>query len=206
MFHSITGSVTGHDFPHVYLSTHGIEWEVEVSAATFQSVIAADRDTQYRLFIYLHSREDILKLYGFSALQERHAFLELISVSGIGPRQALKILSGTTPDELGRSLEEEDVAMLTRIPGLGKKTAQRLILQLKGHLVTETSDAGGSASKSKSLRGELIEALSEMGFDPRSAGDALDAVAVELGVDQNNLDPSNEQELFRLAIVQLSRK
>lgn len=205
MFHSITGLVTGHDFPHVFLSTHGIEWEVEVSATTFQSVIAAGRDIQYRLFIYLHSREDILKMYGFSTLQERHAFLELISVSGIGPRQALKILSGTTPEELGRSLDKEDVSMLTRIPGLGTKTAQRLILQLKGHLVTQT-DGAGSVSTSQSLRGELIEALSEMGFDPRSAGDALDTVAGELGIDQKDLDPSKEQELFRQAIVQLSRK
>lgn len=204
MFNSISGEITGHEFPFVYLSTNGIEWSIEVSAATFQSVLAAESGVIHRLYTYLYSREDVLKLYGFWSIPERRAFLELVSVSGIGPRQALKVLSGTTPEELARSLEEEDVTMLTRIPGLGKKTAQRLILQLKGHLVTIGSEGSETPHSAPSLRKELVEALSEMGYDAKAAATAIDEAAKDLELDPLHLDPVREQELFRSAIVRLS--
>ncbi|MFW5796006.1 MAG: Holliday junction branch migration protein RuvA, partial [Alkalispirochaeta sp.] len=154
---------------------------------------------------HLHVREDILRLYGFWSEMERTAFLELLSVSGIGPRQALKILSGTTVEELGRFLESDDVDGLTRIPGLGKKTAQRLILQLKGHLVVESGGSGTTTEPGGgNLRTELLEALTEMGFDRRRAETVLSSVARELGTDPHAPDTVHEQELFRRAIVALS--
>jgi Holliday junction DNA helicase RuvA len=188
----------------VFLTIHGVEWEIEVSAATFQSVIAAPHDQDHRIWTHLHVREDILRLYGFWSEMERTAFLELLSVSGIGPRQALKILSGTTVEELGRFLESDDVDGLTRIPGLGKKTAQRLILQLKGHLVVESGSADAADHGAGNLRTELLEALTEMGFDRRRAEAVLSSVAEELGTDPHAPDATHEQELFRRAIVALS--
>jgi len=204
VFNSLTGRISGHRFPLVFLIINGVEWELEVSAATFQSVLAAPHDQEHRLFTHLHVREDILRLYGFWSDMERTAFLELLSVSGIGPRQALKILSGTTVEELGRFLESDDVDGLTRIPGLGKKTAQRLILQLKGHLVVESDGGGATDSGGGNLRTELLEALTEMGFDRRRAETVLTSVAEELGTDPHAPDTVHEQELFRRAIVALS--
>ncbi|MFW5643939.1 MAG: Holliday junction branch migration protein RuvA [Alkalispirochaeta sp.] len=204
MFNTLTGRISGHRYPLVFLTIHGVEWELEVSAATFQSVIAAPHDQDHRIYTHLHVREDILRLYGFWSEMERTAFLELLSVSGIGPRQALKILSGTTVEELGRFLERDDVDGLTRIPGLGKKTAQRLILQLKGHLVVESGGGTTTEPGAGNLRTELLEALTEMGFDRRRAETVLSSVAQELGTDPHAPDTVHEQELFRRAIVALS--
>jgi Holliday junction DNA helicase RuvA len=222
VFNSLYGQVSGHQFPLVYFQTGSVEWELEVSAGTFQSVMNAPPDTEHRLYTYLHTRQDILRLYGFWTEQERRVFLELNTVSGIGPRQALKILSGTTAESLVRYLEEEDIPSLTRIPGLGKKTAQRLILQLKGTLVLE-SDSGTSGTPAPGTAGtspsnELLEALTEMGFDRKKAAAALKRAETDLAAEaaaeaalaaeasdspQAPAAPA-EQEIFRRAIVALS--
>jgi holliday junction DNA helicase RuvA len=212
VFNSLYGTISGHRFPLVFLRTGGMEWQLEVSAATFQSVMNTETDGDHRVFTYLHSREDLLRLYGFWTEAERRAFMELISVPGIGPRQALKILSGTTPDSLVRYLDEEDIPALTRIPGLGKKTAQRLILQLKGHLVLDPDGTGaGAAGAVVSASNELLEALTEMGFDRKRAEVALKAAEAELSAGAGDSALPNgqhgrdmEQELFRRAIVALS--
>jgi Holliday junction DNA helicase RuvA len=198
VFNSLTGRLTGHDFPALYLSTGGIEWVLEVSAATFQAALAAEHGVEHRLFVHLHAREDALQLFGFWTTAERRAFRELLKVTGIGPRQALRILSGTTVEVLTTMLEQEDVEALTRIPGLGKKTAQKMILQLKGHLVTETAGTKAGDAGEVGRDGELLAALVEMGFDRGAAKTALQDGLQALG------DAADEQELFRHAIVSLS--
>ncbi len=205
MFNSLIGHIAGHRFPLVYIRTGGVEWQVEVSAGTFQSVLSAEGEC--RIFTYLHSREDLLRLYGFWTERERAVFLELISVSGIGPKQALKILSGTTAESLVAFLESEDIPSLTRIPGLGKKTAQRLILQLKGHLIMdEESGQGTGGTVRHDMAGELLQALMDMGFDRKKAETVLNEVSTELADHTFSDDRSREQELFRRAIVALSGK
>ena len=211
MFNSLNGTITGHSFPQIYLSTRGVEWQLEVSAATFQSVLAADRSAPVRLLVYLQVREDLMKLYGFWTEAERRVFLELVTVPGVGPRQALRILSGTTVRELTQYLETEDVQALTRIPGLGTKTAQKMILQLKGHLVLEESSSasGGTGTAGGPLE-ELLAALVEMGFDRGNARKSLQSLRDEiLGDDaldsEKGLTEVQEQEIFRRAIVELSR-
>lgn len=205
MFNSITGLVTGHQFPLVFLRTGGIEWSLEVSAASFQTLLAHPVGEEATILVYLHVREEILKLYGFVRPAERAAFLELITVSGIGPRQALRILSGTTPDELARALDAEDVPALTRLPGLGTRTAQKMILQLKGHLVLhqDTGQHPGAAHGGGPLD-ELLLALQEMGFDRTGAQKTLNRLAEELTA-QGVHDPHlREQQLFAMAIRELS--
>ncbi|POQ98249.1 hypothetical protein AU468_14155 [Alkalispirochaeta sphaeroplastigenens] len=218
MFHSLTGRISGHQFPLVFLETGGIEWELEVSATTFQSVLAVERGEEARLLVYLHTREDLLKLYGFWSGSERQAFLQLITVPGIGPRQALKILSGTTVAQLTRFLEEEDLSALTRIPGLGTKTAQKMILQLKGHLVREAPPGRTAAAAPVGPLEELATALVDMGYDKGSVRPVLERLYDELRErasdsgqgpapgDENNrgLTEHQEQELFRRAIRELS--
>ncbi|SIQ00976.1 Holliday junction DNA helicase subunit RuvA [Alkalispirochaeta americana] len=216
MFHSLTGRISGHQFPFLFLETGGIEWELEVSAATFQASLAAERSEPVRLLVYLQTREDLLKLFGFWTDSERQAFLQLITVPGIGPRQALKILSGTTVTQLTQFLEEEDLSSLTRIPGLGTKTAQKMILQLKGHLVREEPSGKASSPAPAGPLEELATALVDMGYDKGAVRKVLDRLYGEL----KSLSPPDgessrkgsasavtdqqEQELFRRAIRELS--
>ena len=203
MFNSLYGLVSGHQFPNLAFRTGGIEWQLEVSAITFQAALASHRDEEQRIFVYLHAREDLMRLYGFWTRSERSAFLELISVSGIGPRQALKILSGTTVSALTELLEREDIDALTRLPGLGKKTAQKMILQLKGHLVLEREGASSSASAATRDE-EILGALVEMGFDRGAAQAVLDRIIPEIDGEHVGDEDARERELFRRAIIELS--
>ncbi len=204
MFNSITGELTGHQFPYLYISTHGVEWQVEVSAHSFRDMLARDAGDEVQVLVHLYVREDILKLYGFSSSAERAAYLQLITVSGIGPKQALKILSGISADQLVALLEAEDVGALTRLPGIGTKSAQKMILQLKGHLVTETTASSGAASGATGTGSDLLQGLVEMGFDRSRAEKALRTLTAVL-VDEGITDPGEqERQLFARAIRELS--
>ena len=204
MFNSITGELTGHQFPYLYITTHGVEWQVEVSAHTFRDMLARDAQDEVQILVHLYVREDILKLYGFSSSAERAAYLQLITVSGIGPKQALKILSGISADQLVALLEAEDVGALTRLPGIGTKSAQKMILQLKGHLVTETTASSGAASGATGTGSDLLQGLVEMGFDRSRAEKALRTLTAVL-VDEGITDPGEqERQLFARAIRELS--
>lgn len=204
MFNSITGELTGHQFPYLYISTHGVEWQLEVSAHTFRDMLARDARDEVQVLVHLYVREDILKLYGFSSSAERAAYLQLITVSGIGPKQALKILSGISAEQLVALLEAEDVGALTRLPGIGTKSAQKMILQLKGHLVTETTASSGGAPGATGTGSDLLQGLVEMGFDRSRAEKALRTLTAVL-VDEGITDPGEqERQLFARAIRELS--
>jgi Holliday junction DNA helicase RuvA len=138
-----------------------------------------------------------MRLYGFATADERRVFLELTRVSGIGPRAALKMLSATSPGELIRMLEAEDVDGLVRLPGLGRKTAQKVILTLRGTLVAEEGEATPAHA-------ELVEALVEMGFDRSRVAGVVNALSAELVVSPDVDGTDLEKEIFRLAIVRLS--
>jgi len=193
MFHSLIGNLSGHSFPHVFLRTGGVEWQIEVSATTFQECVRSTGEI--RLFTHLYHREDAMKLYGFFTVEERSAFLELLTVAGIGPRQAQKILSNITVPALLQLLEEEDVVGLTRLPGLGTKTAQKIILQLKGRLVSP--DTTGTADRDD----DITRALVEMGFDRVRVQKTLTELR-----NGSTADPNDEQELFHHAIIELSNR
>ncbi len=198
MFNSLTGTITGRGPNTLLLATGGVEWELEVSGYTLRS-LSGQGNEPVRVFTYLYHREDQMRLYGFSGSEERRVFLELTRVSGIGPRAALKMLSGTSPGELIRMLEAEDVDGLVRLPGLGRKTAQKVILTLRGKLVVEPGTAAGSHT-------ELVDALVEMGFDRTEVNSVVAALNAELDADGSaELEPAErEREIFRLAIVRLS--
>ena len=191
MFNSLTGTVTGRGPNTLYLSTGGVEWEVEVSGYTLRRLATEENA---RLFTHLHHREDQMRLYGFASIEERHVFLELTRVSGIGPRAAIRILSATAPDNLIRMLETEDVDALSSLPGIGKKTSQKIILALRGKLVAAAGETGG-------LHAEIIDGLMEMGFDRSRVAAVVNALAAEL--DETPAE-QRENEIFRLAIIRLS--
>jgi len=200
MFNSISGTLTGKTAESVYIETNGIEWEVFVSA------LSADRfgtaGSTVRVYTWLYHREDQMRLFGFLTPAERSLFLDLTKVDGIGPKQALKILSGLDSAALEAALEAGDVARLQSIPGIGKKTAQKMVLTLKGQL-TGLHDTGRAETAKKSEFEDIITALINMGYDRKRAAETVESVAQSMRA--KGIDPvAKEEELFRTAIVNLS--
>ena len=200
MFNSISGTLTGKTAESIYIETNGIEWEVFVSA------LSADRfgtaGSTVRVYTWLYHREDQMRLFGFLTPAERSLFLDLTKVDGIGPKQALKILSGLDSAALEAALEAGDVARLQSIPGIGKKTAQKMVLALKGQL-TGLHDTGRAETAKKSEFEDLITALINMGYDRKRAAETVESVAQSMRAE--GIDPAaKEEELFRTAIVNLS--
>jgi Holliday junction DNA helicase RuvA len=164
-----------------------------------------DADTlgaEARVFTWLHHTEKDMRLFGFADAGRRSTFLELQKVEGIGPRAALKIMSGISQAELEKALEDGNVARLEQVPGLGKKTAQKMVLALKGKLV----HGGAEKPAAGSPYGELLDALADMGYDRKAAAAALEQAAAELKQASGaHGSPAIEAELFRLAILNLSK-
>ena len=200
MFNSISGTLTGKTAESIYIETNGIEWEVFVSA------LSADRfgtaGSTVRAYTWLYHREDQMRLFGFLTPAERSLFLDLTKVDGIGPKQALKILSGLDSGALEAALEAGDVARLQSIPGIGKKTAQKMVLALKGQL-TGLHDTGRTETAKKSEFEDIITALINMGYDRKRAAETVESVAQSMRA--KGIDPAAKEEgLFRTAIVNLS--
>jgi len=193
MFNSIRGTITGKHADSVYILSGGIEWDITVPNMDINRLPPLGQEG--RVFTWLYHREDQVKLYGFAELERRETFLELLKVEGIGPKGAIKIMGGIGQEELKRALENEDLARLEAVPGLGKKTAQKMILALKGKL------ARAKASP-EAPYGDLLEALADMGYDKRAAAEALNKAEADIPA---NLAPADKEKLlFKHAIVNLS--
>jgi Holliday junction DNA helicase RuvA len=192
MFNSIRGLVCAKNSEAVFILSGDIEWEIAMPANDIGSLALK---SEYRILTWLYHREDQMKLYGFTDEKRRATFLELLKVEGIGPKGAVKIMGGISQEDLEKALENGDISRLEAVPGLGKKTAQKMILSLKGKLVQS-----GDVSIS-SRYNDLVEALAEMGYDRRDAASALAKAEASIGdVPQNEL----EKLLFKTAIVFLS--
>ena len=194
MFNSIQGIITEKHLDTVFMETNGIEWEINVPSIDISALPAAGE--MGRIFIWLYHKEDQMRLFGFSEEKRRSTFLELLKVDGIGPKGALKIMGGIGQEELETALENEDLSRLEAIPGLGKKTAQKMLLALKGKL------AFSKEAVVSGPYGELTEALAEMGYDKRQALSALKQAEQGLSEDLNAAE--REQELFKRAIILLA--
>jgi Holliday junction DNA helicase RuvA len=194
MLNSITGKVSAKDTAAVYVLTHGLEFEVHCSLISLANLPSPGQEAT--VLVYVHHREDQLKLYGFADREERSLFLDLIKVEGIGPRQALKILSGIEVQRFVQALEAEDLDTLVTLPGLGRKSAQKIILKLKGKL-------SGTAPAGSSLEEDLVGALVGMGFDRRRARQAVTLSLKE--IDELTLPAEElERELFRRALNRIN--
>jgi holliday junction DNA helicase RuvA len=195
MLNSITGTLTGSGLDFVLVETSGVEWELSCPSIAVPAFGKTGDRT--KVFVWLYHREDQMKLFGFPDEKTRKLFLDLIKVEGIGPRQAIKILSGIRMEELLAALSKDDLGRLERIPGVGKKTAQKLLLSLKGSLVF--GKEGGTESVPYA---DLVQALVDMGFDKKKVVEAISDEAKRLP--QGGDEASREQELFKKAIVRLS--
>ncbi|HUZ18019.1 MAG TPA: Holliday junction branch migration protein RuvA [Spirochaetia bacterium] len=196
MFNSLSGTVTFKSAGVVHLMTGGIEWDITMPEASLDRLPAVNETAQ--IFIYLYHRDDQMRLFGFADPNERKIFLELQKVDGVGPRQALRILSGTPPEMLLPILDAGDIDALARTPGVGKKTAQKIVLALRGKLTFEGDAAAGPAD-------DMVAALGEMGFDKKLAQEAVAAVTKELA-EAGESGADHEEEIMRRAIVRLSNR
>ena len=200
MFNSISGILTGKTAESIYIETYGIEWEIFVSGLSAERFGSAG--STVRVYTWLYHREDQMRLFGFITPTERSLFLDLTKVDGIGPKQALKILSGLDGAALEAALEAGDVTRLQSIPGIGKKTAQKMVLTLKGQL-TGLHDTERTEVAKKSEFEDIITALIDMGYDRKRAAETVEAVAQSMRA--REIDPAaKEEELFRTVIVNLS--
>ncbi len=196
MVNSIRGTLTFITSEQLGIETGGVEWAVDTTATTLSSLPKIGEEL--RIFTHLHHTQDQMKMYGFASSEERALFLALLTVNGVGPSLTRKILSGTTPERFLAALDAEDLSTLGSIPGLGKKTAQKIVLQLRGKLIdaTEGEIAAGEAK-------DVIDALTAMGFDSRSAGKAVSAILEDTEFTVLAGD-AGEKEILRRAIISLS--
>lgn len=154
----------------------GVGYDVLVPLSTFYTLGEAGSGVTLR--VHTHVREDVIALYGFGTGLEQDLFERLISVSGIGPKLALAVLSGIDSGELVRAIRTQDVARLTRIPGIGKKTAERIGLELKDRLAHVLQPAAAAAPEDTSgdqRRDDLLSALTNLGYQRQAAETAIDA-------------------------------
>jgi holliday junction DNA helicase RuvA len=178
------------------LETAGVGYEVNISVPTFSELPVIG--SEIALHIHTHVREDAIALYGFLRSAEKRLFEKLITVSGIGPKLAVTILSGMAADEMIRAIRVNDLARLTRIPGIGKKTAERMVLELRDKL---PEAAGGSTPATPPMSGieeDVLSALINLGYQQAAAEKALTAGAKNGTV--NSFDA-----LFRHALAALSK-
>ena len=159
------------------VDVQGVGYELRVPLSTFYHV--GEPGAQVALHVHTHVREVALQLFGFLTSLEQQVFERLIDVSGIGPKLAVAVLSGIEPADFVAAVGRQDVARLTRVPGVGKKTAERIVLELRDRLaklVVTAAGAGPEASASNRLRDDLLSALVNLGYHLVAADKALDAV------------------------------
>jgi Holliday junction DNA helicase RuvA len=183
----------------VVVDVGGVGYDVSVPLSTFY--VVGEPGTTIALRVYTHVREDTLALYGFATALEQDLFQRMIAVSGIGPKLALAVLSGIEPIELMRAIERGDIARLTGIPGVGKKTAERIVLELKDRLprVQATAAAGAVVltSEPSQLRDDVLSALVNLGYHRPLAEKAV-ASALE-AVPEGGFERTLKQALRELA-------
>jgi len=179
------------------VETHGVGYDVVISVPTFSELPATG--SEVGLHIHTHVREDALSLYGFLRIAEKHLFEKLITVSGIGPKLAITILSGMPVDEMVGAIRGGDVARLTRIPGIGKKTADRMVLELRDKLPAPIAGEQPAIATATPVEEDVLSALTNLGYQRAAAEKAL------LTANRNGKGTQNFDALFREALAALSK-
>jgi holliday junction DNA helicase RuvA len=180
MIGRISGSLAHKAPPLVLVDVHGVGYEISVPMSTFFSL--PNIGDSVVLLTHFVVREDAQILFGFLTAQERATFVELVKISGVGPRTALSILSGLSVVELAQAVTQQDVARLVKVPGIGKKTAERLLLELKGKLGADLGAPAAGALNDN--QGDIAQALQALGYNEREAQAALKALPADVGVSE----------------------
>jgi Holliday junction DNA helicase RuvA len=180
----------------VLVDVGGVGYVVLVPLSSFAAL--GELHTEVTLLTHTHVREDALALYGFVSSREKHLFELLISASGVGPSLALKILSGMSVDELVPAIRGNNLASLTKIPGVGRKTAERIVLELKDKLDAVVEVERPAPSTPAGVEADVVSALSNLGYETRTAEKAVEDARKEIG-------PGNFEKLLRSALQALSQ-
>lgn len=196
MIGQLRGRLTDKRPNQVLVDVGGVGYLVQVPLSTFAAL--GELHAEVTLLIHTHVREDALSLYGFLSSREKHFFEMLLSASGVGPSLALKILSGMSVDELVPAIRGGDLVRLTKIPGVGRKTAERMVVELKDKLDAVAVEAERPAASSPAgVEGDVISALVNLGYDARAAESAVAEAKREVG-------SANFEKLLRASLQSLS--
>ena len=177
MIGRITGTLAEKSPPQLLIDVHGVGYEVDVPMSSFYNLPALG--AQVTLLTHFVVREDAQVLFGFLTHDERTTFRLLVKISGVGPRTALAILSGLSVNELAQAVSLQQTGRLVKVPGIGKKTAERLLLELKGKLGDSLT---APASVAAGAQSDILQALLALGYSAREAGAALRALPADVGV------------------------
>jgi holliday junction DNA helicase RuvA len=195
MIGRLSGTLVAKHPPQIVIDVAGVGYEVDVPMSTFYALPATGQAVQ--LVTHYVVREDAHLLFGFATDEERAAFRQLIKVTGIGPKVALAVLSGLTVAELNQAVVLQDVKRLTRVPGIGNKTAERLLLELRGKVVAAGASAGApGASAVSSPTNDVINALLALGYNDKEAAAACRDLAPDLPIN----------DAIRAALKNLAKK
>ena len=177
MIGRLTGLLAEKSPPQLLIDVNGVGYEVDVPMSSFYNLPGlGERVTLLTHFIV---REDAQILFGFLTHEERQTFRQLIKITGVGPRMALSLLSGLSVGELAQAVARQETGRLVKVPGIGKKTAERLLLELKGKLAPDLAAPGGVASDAQA---DIVQALMALGYNERDAAAALKALPPDVGV------------------------
>jgi Holliday junction DNA helicase RuvA len=180
MIGRLTGTLAETSPPHLLIDVNGVGYEVDVPMSSFYNLPAlGERVTLLTHFVV---REDAQVLFGFLSHEERATFRQLVKISGVGPRTALSILSGLSVNELAQAVALQESGRLVKVPGIGKKTAERLLLELKGKLGDAL--ATPSARLASDAQADILQALLALGYNDREAAAALKALPADVGVSE----------------------
>ena len=205
MFNSITGIITGKFPKQVFLDNNGIEWDICVPDSNLDMLGVVGSEA--KVYTWLHHTDQLMCLYGFASAEDRSIFLDLLKVDGVGPKGALKIMSSVSSGRLMEVLENGDMEMLEKIPGVGKKTAGKMMLTLKGKLKITESAGTVVRVAAASPYADVIASLASMGYDKRDVEQKVALMVEELSKDPSFAGKSQKERediLFRKAIVSLA--
>ena len=178
MIGRLQGTLAAKNPPQVLIDCHGVGYEVDVPMSTFYHLPGLGEPVT--LLTHFVVREDAQLLYGFATAPERDAFRQLIKVTGVGPRMALGVLSGLGVQELAQAITAQETGRLVKVPGIGKKTAERLLLELKGKLGADLGSAHAHARTAQ--QADILQALLALGYSDKDAAAALKALPADVGV------------------------
>ena len=194
MIGRLSGTLLEKQPPQIVVDVAGVGYEVDVPMSSFYNLPAIGE--KVALVTHFVVREDAQQLYGFLTQKERAAFRELIRISGVGPKLALSVLSGLSVDDLASCIALQEAGRLTKVPGIGKKTAERLLLELKGKLADALPQAGGGGTHATSVANDALNALLALGYSDKEALPALKQLPEGLSL----------EESIRQALKLLARK
>ena len=180
MIGRLQGTLADKNPPQLLVDCHGVGYEVDVPMSTFYNL--PNVGEKVSLLTHFVVREDAQILYGFATAAEREAFRQLIRISGVGPRTALSVLSGMSVAEIGQAVTAQDASRLVKVPGIGKKTAERLLLELKGKIGADLGTIGTVIVND--AQGDILQALVALGYSDKEAQAALKSLPKDIGVSE----------------------